>query len=523
MKNHPLNIIKLTLLTFVLLFGYSCSKDTDLIADYVVETPNTILANSIVTTLSNNPIVIDPLKDEVVVVPENVIITEVTPPTLGTAVVNDDNTITYTPDEDKSGTDEFDYTATVTNPDNSTTTATGNVTVNVGEAEKTQPDDTTGYVNFSTFGAVGDGKADDTKALQAALDAEGSLVADEGAIFRITGTLNINKPGDQTIDFNGAIVTASTKVSQAFNIAKPNGITNLLNLDVEGKRNIASAFFVRSQINATNVNVEKLYGSNSRSVAWRVEVSSNTASQGEYNFTDCDCTDVESLKNDKIGDMQGVSRCLWLRWLDTSSKTTVNVNGGIWDGAWGDDGDLIQVEQTTNDYIHDCKLIVTGTELKNFSRRAVKGTAANMEFYNVTFTSPLPSNPRLTSKVPSSGMATMSIFNITNYPNSTSRNHVFSGCTFNNPGGYEGRLIPSRAEHITVENCVFNPGTSIALNIRVGDMDICNNTFEENSSIYAYGSGGVKYIGEINIGSNNIAPSGFNKLPSGVWNEVSCQ
>ena len=137
MKNHPLNIIKLTLLTFVLLFGYSCSKDTDLIADYVVETPNTILANSIVTTLSNNPIVIDPLKDEVVVVPENVIITEVTPPTLGTAVVNNDNTITYTPDEDKSGTDEFGYTATVTNPDNSTTTATGNVTVNVGEAEKT--------------------------------------------------------------------------------------------------------------------------------------------------------------------------------------------------------------------------------------------------------------------------------------------------------------------------------------------------------------------------------------------------
>ncbi len=136
MNNHPLNIIKLTLLTFVLLFGYSCSKDTDLIADYVVETPNTILANSIVTTLPNNPIVIAPLKDEVVIVPENVIITEVTPPTLGTAVVNDDNTITYTPDEDKSGTDEFDYTATVTNPDNSTTTATGNVTVNVGEADK---------------------------------------------------------------------------------------------------------------------------------------------------------------------------------------------------------------------------------------------------------------------------------------------------------------------------------------------------------------------------------------------------
>ena len=136
MTFYPSNFIRTGLLLILLCLMYSCNKDTDLIADYVVETPNTILANSIVTTLSNNPIVIAPLKNEVIVDPANVIITEVTPPTLGTAVVNSDNTITYTPDEDKSGTDEFDYTATVTNPDNSTTTATGNVTVNVGEADK---------------------------------------------------------------------------------------------------------------------------------------------------------------------------------------------------------------------------------------------------------------------------------------------------------------------------------------------------------------------------------------------------
>src|SRR5690606_20447892 len=38
-----------------------------------------------------------------------------------------------TPDTDKTGTDEFDYTANITNPDNSVTTETGKVTVTVTE------------------------------------------------------------------------------------------------------------------------------------------------------------------------------------------------------------------------------------------------------------------------------------------------------------------------------------------------------------------------------------------------------
>ncbi|GGW51748.1 hypothetical protein GCM10007383_38910 [Arenibacter certesii] len=88
-------------------------------------------------TLPNNPIVIDPLGNGSSELPENILITNVSPPKMGTAVVNDDNTITYTPDENKSGTDVFDYSATVTKPDKTVSTETGNITVNVAEAEKT--------------------------------------------------------------------------------------------------------------------------------------------------------------------------------------------------------------------------------------------------------------------------------------------------------------------------------------------------------------------------------------------------
>src|SRR5690554_3230833 len=138
MKFHPSNLFKATLLVLVLIFSVSCNKDSDLLAEYVVENPKNILLNNIViATLANQPIVIDPIDQETHKEPEKVVITEVTPPKMGNTVVNEDNTITYTPETDKTGTDEFDYTANVTNPDNSVTTETGKVTVTVTDKAPT--------------------------------------------------------------------------------------------------------------------------------------------------------------------------------------------------------------------------------------------------------------------------------------------------------------------------------------------------------------------------------------------------
>ena len=106
-------------------------------AEYVVENPQSFLVNDVVVTLANNPIVIDPLSNDSFTEPEKVAITEVTPPKMGTAVVNDDNTITYTPDTDQTGTDEFDYSTSVTNPDNTVSKETGSVTVTVTDKTPT--------------------------------------------------------------------------------------------------------------------------------------------------------------------------------------------------------------------------------------------------------------------------------------------------------------------------------------------------------------------------------------------------
>jgi len=58
-------------------------------------------------------------------------VTGISVPTNGSAVINADGTITYTPNADFNGTDTFTYTVTVTNADGTKTTETPTVTVTV--------------------------------------------------------------------------------------------------------------------------------------------------------------------------------------------------------------------------------------------------------------------------------------------------------------------------------------------------------------------------------------------------------
>lgn len=139
MTFRPSNLYKVTLLCFVFFSIISCNKDSDLLAEYVIEQPQAFMVNDVVMTLANNPIVIDPLSNDTFEEPEKVTVTEVTPPKMGTAEVQEDNTVVYTPDTDKTGTDEFDYTTTVTNEDDTVTTETGSITVTVTPTDKTSP------------------------------------------------------------------------------------------------------------------------------------------------------------------------------------------------------------------------------------------------------------------------------------------------------------------------------------------------------------------------------------------------
>jgi hypothetical protein len=83
-----------------------------------------------VIAIINEPVIIDPVGAG-----SNEVITAVSDPSLGTAEVNLDNTITYTPNSDAVGTDTFSYSTVTTNADATVTTGSGNVKVTVLSSE----------------------------------------------------------------------------------------------------------------------------------------------------------------------------------------------------------------------------------------------------------------------------------------------------------------------------------------------------------------------------------------------------
>uniref|UniRef100_UPI00261C75A4 DUF7507 domain-containing protein n=2 Tax=uncultured Dokdonia sp. TaxID=575653 RepID=UPI00261C75A4 len=149
------------------------------------------------TTPEDTPVVIDVLDNDGFDPAADVEVTDVTDPANGTVVINDDGTVTYTPDPDFNGEDTFEYTVTVTNPDGTTTTETATVVVTVTPEEdvvddaETTPEDTPVVIDVL-----------DNDGFDPAADVEVTDVTDPA-----NGTVVINDDGTVTYtpdpDFNG--------------------------------------------------------------------------------------------------------------------------------------------------------------------------------------------------------------------------------------------------------------------------------------------------------------------------------
>ncbi|WP_273276725.1 Ig-like domain-containing protein [Maribacter polysiphoniae] len=138
--------LKVFLLSIFIISQFSCSKDSDLITDYVLsETQNTLDISELILDdtffiTSKTSITLDVLANDGFENEQVVMITETSEPENGTVVINTDNTLTYTPNNTVETTEEvedtteeiedtFTYTTEVVNEDDTVSSGTGNVTV----------------------------------------------------------------------------------------------------------------------------------------------------------------------------------------------------------------------------------------------------------------------------------------------------------------------------------------------------------------------------------------------------------
>jgi|GEM_PF-2789323 len=653
MKFTPTNLLQLTLVCFFVFLNYSCNKDSDLLAEYVVEEnsigtePNEVildLANAVFTTEEDQPVtfnlldntslkregrtryksslkpkygeitiekdsiaiytpsndyngkddieitlevtneddtieevvvnvdvtvepVEDVVEDKVEVTSEEavtiaplendtfkeesvVVITEVSQPANGTAVLNEDNTITYTPNttnsEDtiteeiatevvvteenvmeevateevvSSEEDTFTYTTAVTNSDNSVTTETGSISVTTPAEEETITDPNS--VNFSKYGAVGDGKADDTKALQAALDAEGSLVASSGAVFKISSTLNIDQGFVHTINWNGATIITSSKLSPMIQVDKRQsngGLTTMTDLNIDGNKVAQRGIECNTRVNLTNFEVDRFRQSSTASPAGvYIHVYNDAECYGDWVFDNVNVSDVRGADNGVTTDSWGAANGYLIYWVDVpSSPTKLIVKNGEVHDCWGEDSQTIGTFSSGIDISYsNGSMEFINMNFYDWERRCVKNFTGNTTFTNCTFTDPSPTNPNLSSKN-KSGMVVVGMGSGAKGGDNT----VFNNCTFTGTG-YDGRVIALQNDYVEFNNCTFTGGSRLAFTMWIGDVTICNNVFGAGSSIYGYNISDSDYKGTISVGTSNTGLSGNISLDSTKWESTS--
>lgn len=134
MKFHPNHFLKMALTFLCIYLVAACSKDSDLLSDYVLNDTDSAFENLLIddtyTINANQSTVLDVLSNDTFEEGSTVRIIKTSDPRFGTVTINEDNTLTYTPttienidNEDGQQTDE------TTSDDESSSEATGESTV----------------------------------------------------------------------------------------------------------------------------------------------------------------------------------------------------------------------------------------------------------------------------------------------------------------------------------------------------------------------------------------------------------
>lgn len=233
------------------------------------------------------------------------------------------------------------------------------------------------------LGAVGDGVADDTLAIQAWLDLPGKNRILKDGKYRITSGLISNEHG-RTIKTEGASIIADGNDIIALTVK---GNNNRISVEVDGKDKAAVGVLVldASFCEVTNCRIENFYPKNRGSIGIEAYTS------GGVFISNNIIRNINSKTNSTFGDSMGASRAISVH----SESQAINLNtvtNNYIDTIIGEEGDGIHFlfYDKVNTLFLKSKGIIKGNTLKNCNRRYIKIQASNCKISDNTITHTLP-------------------------------------------------------------------------------------------------------------------------------------
>ena len=354
---------------------------------------------------------------------------------------------------------------------------------------------------------VVDGVADNSVALQKAINFSERVVLSPGTVYVINQRVYAERAGTLSIEGNGAtIIVTESGNHETVRFAGDLESVELRNLTFDGKGLAAKAFLLQRSFIVENVTVKNLYSNIVGVYAYRIDINAQT-SHAELLNSNCDNVDAD--RNFVIGDSIGASRCIMVQWYSKPAGLDVNITGGTYSNVWGDDGDILQVIEVDNEAFGSTasRLVLNGTTFANASRRLIKGTSSALVLRSSSFYSAPKDHPKVLGSTPA-GMLSIAD------PLSNgvlAREILIEDCIFNNITsenetpehigelGHDGRIVFTNVENITLSDNVFH-GISTRFEGITKDIGVENNQFLSNSSVEFRGS----FFGEAHVQNNMV-------------------
>ncbi len=257
-------------------------------------------------------------------------------------------------------------------------------------------------------------------------------------------------------------------------------------LTIDGKFKANCALYLRScpEYVIHNIDIQNFKNNGvgfNRAVGVRLDINKTTTLHGD-NWT---LKEFDGGADGTINGGLGVSRCLWILInytnINENEGTHVDISNSKFHWAYGDDGDILDIAD--QDYINtpNHRFIFRNTEFKYFSRRASKGSAGGIRYYNCTFDT--ADAATLTAKMGGAAPMPSGYLNVRNadpagQPNFRNSFGAIVGCTFNDTGnlsiGSGNFIIIENVNGLLFDSNTLN-GVGIVINKNIAGIRIENN------------------------------------------------